>query len=131
MQTMVFYPYYSVDIPANVIIYIEQIRALINFESLKPEYLLKLYDKDLTMEKLAKNLKPNRPAVPKSFENSGSTGDMWQDLSTIIVVVLFFLIFILILIAIKKLCVCSPRLKEFANKKIEQQKETWLFNGII
>lgn len=119
------------DIPPNVLIYIDQIRVLVNLESLKPEYLLKLYDKDLTMEKLSSKLYPDRPFIPKSLENSGSSGNIWQDLSTIIVAVIFFLLFILILAAIKKFCSCNRRLRDFANKQIESQKERWLYNGMI
>ena len=101
LQSIALYPYYTVDIPPNVLIYINKIRALVNFESLKPEYLLKLYDKDLTMDKLSSKLYSNRPFIPKNLENSGSSGNIWQDLSTVIVAVIFFLLFILILAAIK------------------------------
>ena len=44
---------------------------------LKPDYILKMIDKDLTMESLQKRMTPNRPPVPKSMENSGLSGSIW------------------------------------------------------
>lgn len=42
-----------------------------------------------------------------------------------------FLIFVLILVAMKYLCCCSPRIKEFAKQKFDSIIEIWVFNGMI
>jgi len=48
----------AIELPANAKIFFDQIRVLVNFEMLTPDYFIKMYDPDLSIEKLVLRMYP-------------------------------------------------------------------------
>jgi len=58
LQEITSFQSLAIEMPANVKIFFDQIRVLVNFEMLTPDYFIKMYDPDLSIEKLVLRMYP-------------------------------------------------------------------------
>ena len=102
---------------------------------LKPDPLMQLYDRDLSvkyiMELLKNETKKGKEVMTKNFDASGiESSDFIVNMSTIIliVVVVIVLVFVLIILAV---ILPSKKLRDKVKDKLVAAKDGFMWNGFI
>ena len=102
---------------------------------LKPDPLIKFYDRELSVkyivDKIKGNLKADKELIKKNFESSGmQSSDVFVNMSTIILIVAFVL-FILLVAIVLSVILPNPAHREKIINKIKDAKDKFMWNGFI
>ena len=131
--------YYALVFPGNASIAIDEIRKLIDFDTLNPDGIIKMIDPNESMKKLMDRVNNGNATVaadgpspvPGNLENAGiESTSMIVNLSTIIFATGAFIVFVLISMLLITMCktdVWMVKLKAF----LVGFKKKMHFNGLI
>jgi uncharacterized membrane protein len=92
-QIVIFETMYQANLPANIIIYLDEYRKMINMEMLNADFFLKFVDKDLTVLSITEKILGRHLVMTKNLENTGMvSGNMLVNLIPLITIILAVLI---------------------------------------
>jgi hypothetical protein len=128
---MIMYnPMYMTNIPPQCLIYLSELRKLINGEMLNADFVLGLIEEGLTAEEIVNELREQPVILTKNIESSGmKSGNLIVNLSAIIFILLIVLVFFLIFWLASKY---SPlKFRDKIKEKFDATIKKTFWNGII
>ena len=108
---------------------------MVDFEMLKPDPMMQLYDRDLSVKYIIDVLKnqtnKDKEVMTKNFDASGiKSSDFIVNMSTIILIVVgvIVLLFVMIIFAV---ILPSKKLRDKIKDKLVAAKDGFMWNGFI